>query len=248
MAGEIGTDAEKPRSKEALALVVLIFSIVAISALGITIVCTKAEGAQTVMNAVLPLFGSWVGTILAYYFSKENLAAATDSVARMARQLTPQEKLQQTPARDKMIPKDKIHFESVTAATPAAQIKLMDVLSRLVAANKGWRIPFFNGDGVPLYVIHRSLIDKFLTDNAISAAPLDPATLTIQDLLNNPEMKGKADRSFSTVREDATLADAKAAMEARGDCQDVFLTKGGQDNEAVIGWITNVILEENSKV
>jgi hypothetical protein len=32
---------------------------------------------QILFSAILPLFGTWIGTILAYYYSKENLEAAT---------------------------------------------------------------------------------------------------------------------------------------------------------------------------
>jgi hypothetical protein len=45
---------------------------------------------------VLPVVAAWVGTLMAFYFGKENFKAATDSVSQIARQLTSQEKLGQT--------------------------------------------------------------------------------------------------------------------------------------------------------
>ena len=48
--------------------------------------------------------------------------------------------------------------------------------------------------------------------------------------------------SFAVVSEDATLADAKAAMESVRDCLDVFVTKSGTKDEPVLGWVTNVLI------
>src|SRR5262249_1611345 len=95
-----------------LALAVLIASVTGISLLSITIIWKSGnteESAKTVLTSVLPLLGSWVGTILAFYFSKENFEAATRSVTELAKQITPQEKLQSTPVRDKMIRKNQMH-------------------------------------------------------------------------------------------------------------------------------------------
>jgi len=242
-----GTDKEGMGYRNVLALIILIFSIAGVLTIGITVVIQKPDNATVVMTAVLPLLGTWVGTILAYYFSKENFEAATRSVTELAKQITPQEKLRSTPAKEKMIPKDKMYFEQVTAGTTPANIKLMDVLNRLVAANKGRRIPFLNEQDHPLYVIHRSMVDKFLADNALSASPADPKTLTLQNLLDSPELKSRVDKSFAVIKEAATLADAKTAMDAIPDCQDVFVTKTGNTNEPILGWITNVIIEDNSR-
>src|ERR1700730_8315375 len=84
-----------------LALLVTGISILAVTVLAAVIIVRKhdADAPQNVMNSVLPLLGTWVGTILAYYFSKENFEAATQSVTALAKQLTPQQKLQSTPAR-----------------------------------------------------------------------------------------------------------------------------------------------------
>jgi hypothetical protein len=57
------------------------------------------------------------------------------------------------------------------------------------------------------------------------------------------------------VKSDATLADAKTAMDkasaalgSTDSCYDVFVTDNGNPDETVIGWITNDIINENAKV
>jgi hypothetical protein len=44
----------------------------------------RAETSRLVFSSVLPLLGTWVGTVLAFYFARENLAAATESTLRLA--------------------------------------------------------------------------------------------------------------------------------------------------------------------
>ena len=44
------------------------------------------------------------------------------------------------------------------------------------------------------------------------------------------------------VSEKATVADARAAMTAKKDCNDVFVTPTGKVEERAIGWLTNTLL------
>src|SRR5215208_905627 len=59
---------------------IVVISIVAISAAG----KTRAETSRLVFSSVLPLLGTWVGTVLAFYFARENFQAATESTLRLA--------------------------------------------------------------------------------------------------------------------------------------------------------------------
>src|SRR5690348_14978704 len=54
---------------------IVVTSIVAIIAAG----AERAETSRLVFSSVLPLLGTWVGTVLAFYFARENLQAATES-------------------------------------------------------------------------------------------------------------------------------------------------------------------------
>jgi hypothetical protein len=235
-------DVEVTGHRDKIAQWLLIFSVFGVTLLATVVVIIKHDEATHVMTAVLPLLGSWVGTVLAFYFSKDNFAAATKSVSDLARQITSQEKLATTLARDKMIPRDKMFILD----SPDTE-KLKVILEKLKADNKGARIPFVGNNDVPRYIIHRSVIDQFLADKAIAGAT-NLGDLTLEDLLKDPDIKKKLEQGFATVKEDATLADVKKAMDISPDCQDVFVTKGGSKNEPILGWITNGIIEDNSKV
>jgi hypothetical protein len=202
------------------------------------------QASQTILTAVLPLLGAWVGAVIAFYFSSKNLESATKSVQNLVGGLTGAAKLKTVPTKDKMIKKDQMYLSKTADDT----LPIAKMLSDLEAAKKGNRIPVLYDKDYPRYVIHRSTIDRFLANKAIDEKTLsdDLKKLTLHDLIENqPGLR----HSFGVVKEDSTLADVKALMDALGNqCQDVFVTKTGSYSEPVLGWVTNVILENNSKV
>jgi hypothetical protein len=157
------------------------------------------------------------------------------------------EKLKEFNVKDKMIKRDDMLVEKL----PADNIVLSETLKEMTAAGKGERLPILNDQGHPVYMIHRSAIERFLATKALADPPLKPEDLkklSVKDLLDDANLKQLMETSFTTVKEDATLAEAKAAMDRTPKCQDVFVTKGGTKNEPVLGWITNAIIQELAKV
>ena len=98
-------------------------------------------------------------------------------------------------------------------------------------------------------MIHRSTIDRFIA-RAASHGKMAPElqNLTLNDMMTDADFKSNLEHTFAVVPETSTLADAKRAMESTSWCQDVFVTRTGSYNEPVLGWVTNVIIEENSQV
>jgi hypothetical protein len=218
-------------------------SVIGVVVLATVIIVHKPDEAIQILSTVLPVIGTWVGTVLAFYFSRANLEAATRSVTAIASQLTPDDRLRSKPAKNVMIALS----QAFVARGPAANVKLLEAIAHLEQTGKGSRIPVLDENDHPLYIVHRSTIDRFISARARSAAPPDLSTLTLQDMMGNVQFKALLDNSFVTVNENATLANARAAMAAVPGCQDVFVTKAGTDREPILGWITNVIIEDNSK-
>ena len=107
-----------------------------------------------------------------------------------------------------------------------------------------------NDSDYPVYIIHRSAIDRYLADQARGGTTAgDLNKLTLQNILDgDATLKTLFEASFRSVKETSSLASAKDKMENTRDCLDVFITKGGTRNEEVLGWITNMIIAENAKV
>lgn len=232
-----------------LAIGVMVLSIVSVAILSIVIIHTaegkdKSDIGMRIFGSVLPLLGTWVGTILAYYFSKENFEAATKSVTDLAKQITPQEKLKSTPVTQKMITRGDMLCKNL----PASGLKLVDLLDELEQKKKGNRIPILGDKGEAAFILHRSIIDKFLAGLARTEKSPEIATLTVQNLLDQDADLKRMALAFGVVEQDASLADAAEVMNGIVDCQDVFVTPTGAKSEAVLGWITNVIIQDNAKV
>src|SRR5205807_7605252 len=88
-----------------LAIAMVSLSVIGIAvASGLAIVfataTSRAETTRLVFTAVLPLLGTWVGTVLAFYFARENLQDATESTLRLTERGDPR-----TPVQQAMIPR-----------------------------------------------------------------------------------------------------------------------------------------------
>lgn len=93
----------RPELRDKLAWIVFTISTIGILAVaGFYAVKGMPGSAREVFSTIVPLFGTWVGTILAFYFSRENFREANDAVNRAFAQLTPDQKLQQTSVRQAM--------------------------------------------------------------------------------------------------------------------------------------------------
>ncbi|MBB5341466.1 hypothetical protein [Tunturiibacter gelidoferens] len=231
--------------REWLATIVVLISVVAVAILGGIAIYSEKAQAKEILTMVLPMIGTWVGTVLAFYFGKEQLEAATRSVTAIARELTPEEKLRSIKVTDKMIPRAAAY---VVSEDPD-KLKLLDAVAGLEKVKKGSRLPILTNENTPRYVIHRSTIDRFLSKAAAAGKQVgELQQLTLNDLLADPDFKINLENTFAIVPETATLADAKRAMGSLPSCQDVFVTRTGASSEPISGWVTNVIIEDNSRV
>ena len=225
-----------------LALIITILSILGISVIAglvIGFATDKGAASQTVLTAVLPLLAAWVSTVLAYYYSSESIEAATQSVKDL---MSPEEKLKTILVADKMI-----KFHEMVYFTYTDDLKVQDMLDALKESGKGYRFPFLGDKKQPKFMLHKSAVDEALVERSREGD--DITQVTLKDLFEKVAgLKELAEGSFGVVAEDATLADAKAEMQRIKDAQDVFITDNSRKDGAVIGWITNRIIEQSSRV
>jgi hypothetical protein len=245
---------------------VLAWLVIILAFIGIFLICyvalkdKSADTAKYVFGAVLPLLGTWVGAVLAHYFQKENLAAANQSITDLAAKVAGTDKLKSTPVKAVMIRPDRIDtLPDNLVGNADDKIKLSELVTHLDTIKRD-RLPIFKDNkktGPANRVLHRSIIERFITKQALTAK-LDAAqmaNLTLADLMNDKELGPVVLGSFALVKGDATLADAKNAMDnasaalgPAGNCYDVFVTDNGKADENVVGWITNDIINDNAKV
>lgn len=182
------------------------------------------ENTRLVFNALLPLFGTWVGAVIAFYFSRENfesasksVSAANEAVRDMAAQTL--ERLRAINVRDIMVPRTKMQVLQLgQTEDPEAQINFrQQVLERFVVPVT--RLPVLGHDDRFRYMIHESMAYKFVSDQWRQGTGLSD-NATLQDFLNHKDMRDLVSKAIAFVAATETLADAKAEMEHVQRCQD----------------------------
>ncbi|APR87677.1 hypothetical protein A7982_13026 [Minicystis rosea] len=234
-----------------LGTTLVLASMTSLTAIGIAAVALagdRGEAARYVFASVVPLFGSWIGTVLAYYFAKDNLAAATSSVATLARGALDFGRLRSVAVKDRMLDRSRIVTLPDAMAKPLAKLDAvpLEAIIDFLAARGVNRVPIFDDTGAIRHLIHLSSIDRFVREQAL--AGVDVASLTFKDLVSDPKLAALFAESFDVVAPTATLAEAKAKMDAKSLCEDVFVTRSGDRGAPVIGWITDNVLFDAAQV
>lgn len=200
------------------------------------------DTSQLVFNSLLPLLGTWVGTVLAYYFSRKNFESASQSVERMVT-LTTEQKLGQLLVQKEMLGPGQITVHQIPPGKTPKDVPLKELRSKL--GDKITRIPVVDSNGVVLYIVHQSGLFKFIAEKAL-AGGADIDKLTLQDLVDDAELKNWV-TNIVYIPEGASVAAAKKKMDEQKGCQDLIVTKTGSKTEPMLGWMTNVDIGRLSK-
>lgn len=194
---------------------------------------------QFVFTALLPLWGTWIGTVLAFYFSKENFESANKNVRELVAQVNSGDKLKGVKVTDVMMPYDKIKKKELNVADNEDVLVVKDLYDEVIASKIRRSLIF--KDGLIALALHKSILSDFILRNNAG---------TIADMKKDPDkdIKNAINNGAPTISKDATLLDAKVLMDNLPGCQDVFVTETGKKTEKVLGWISNVDVFNHGKV
>lgn len=249
----------RPENRYQMAMLVLVSSFVgifAIAAVIIILIFSKNDGnpvqdAKDVLNILLPVVGTWIGTVLAFYFTKENFEAASKSMTELTKHVTSGNRMGSFKATDKMIHASSMVSLKITfnGDDPDTALKLHDALV-LIEKTQKTRLPVIDENSNAVrYVVHKSLFDEYINKNRINVDDIGDTAPKLQDFLTNPDVAKVVKESCEYVGEGASLAEAKIKMDSKGrNCQDVIVTKTGRPDEAALGWITNIIISDNTQI
>jgi len=205
------------------------------------------ETGKYIFAAIVPVVAAWVGTVMAFYFGKENFKAATDSVSQIARQFTSQDKLGQTQVEQIGKPIGDVAPLQLEAGASADTITLDQLTAKMTAKAPPFeRLPILNSDGTPLMVVHRSILNDFLLTKKETDPTKKTAEFKLSALVEAYPWLTKD--SFATVGPVASAADAKTKMAQHKGCADVLVTQDGTPATPVTRWITNVDLLQAAQV
>ncbi len=198
-------------------------------------------------QTLLPLWATWVGTILAFYFSRENFEAASKSYQEVIKRLGPEEKMASIPVASAMIPLSKIAYLTWSEAKIE---KLFSILDNPAFADFN-RYAILDDKHVLVSMVHKSMIHRFIADKVREGqASSEIESYTLETFLNtaSDEIKTTLNRGYTFVPKTANLLQAKKALESIKECNDVFVTATGNKAEPIEGLITNNKLLELSSL
>lgn len=268
--GWVKSNQSDAQNREKIALWVLIASIAAVVLTSGVVVWqagNKEQASQRVMDSTLPLYGTWVGTILAFYFSRNAFEAASNATTRNATlfQQVTSGLTSASPPPDNVLA--KISLKSLANNLAFSQNdrekSLQEVLKDLTDKNR-YRTIVVDADKKYITLVQRLNIQAFLTppgtspedDQQLSSLPLTPSeTLpedkqkssspTLEDYLKWRNSQGEqAKPTVVFLPQNATLADADAKLKETPGCRDVIVTTDGQETSPVVVYVTDTDINE----
>ncbi|MDQ7249693.1 hypothetical protein [Dongia sedimenti] len=216
-----------------------------------------ADAADKTFNVILPVLASWVGTVLAFYFSSQSQEATSSSLNQAISQAGTKPPGSTTTVSEKMIATGSIKELINLGVTPVKEISLESLKQRFdgtlvdgkpksdgqATASTPSRLIFVDKD-IFRYVLHASTLNKYYVDKKIvpGVPPVDGQAQTFADLLQDPEYLKLISKLVVFVPATATLTEAKAALEAISGAQDIIVTGTGNFSGPMLGWLTNIDL------
>lgn len=142
------------------------------------------------------------------------------------------------PVTECMIRLEEMFYKNLSE-TPGESIQLANLLVEMKNDGRS-RVPMLGEERMPKFIVHRSMIQEFITDCALSGERTI-SSLTVHDLLVGSQNAAMFRHTFAVVGRSADMDQALSAMNDIPGCQDVFVTTDGTTNGAVVGWLTNTM-------
>ncbi len=215
-------------NRNTLAIIVIVFSIGGIIVLALAYffsadVGKRDQTAGNIFNTLLPVITTWVGTVLAFYFGRENFEAASNRYEQIITKLTP-DVLDDVLVEQIMIDKNTMigmDYDEIKTQT-------LDELIEFLNKTKKSRLPVFDKDGIK-FIVHKStFMDAKQRLSAVDK--LDFGLFSQNDQYNG------LISSFLVVPEGTTLEAVRNELKTKTQIRDVFITN--KDNK-VVGWLTD---------
>lgn len=158
------------KTRPRIARWVILVSFLGLTALAVVTIITAAdadrgETAERLLNMMLPLFGTWVGTVIAYYLSGENFDRANKSVDKLVTKIT-EERLKVVPVTDAMLQLSSIRHlvlpDSEDGSQRNLKSELIDTFRPPIT-----RIPVLNENGHLRFIIHQSMVFRYVTRSTV---------------------------------------------------------------------------------
>ncbi|HAH59439.1 MAG: CBS domain-containing protein [Lentimicrobiaceae bacterium] len=215
-------------NRNTLAIIVIILSIGGIISLALVYFFSadanaRDQTAGNIFNTLLPVITSWVGTVLAFYFGRENFEAASNRYEQMITKLSP-DVLDDVLVEQIMIDKNTmigLDYEEVKDQSVDQLIGFMEKIKKS-------RLPVLEKDGIK-YIVHKSTF-RDAKQRLSTVENLDFETFS-----QDKQYHGLIS-TFLIVAEGTKLESVRNELKTKTNIRDVFVVD--KDNK-LIGWLTD---------
>jgi hypothetical protein len=183
------------------------------------------EYRKTILTIIITAFGAWVGAGAAYFFGRENLRVATESLLQMHQSTA--ERFKQLPIRN--LPRKPLDWKVPATETIANVQQKINRKSR-------WFIPIIKSDGSLENVIHEDAVWVYIDRQ--SAANVPHATIlqkTIADVADfiakDPQLKEDYDSIYIPVSLDDKAGEVHESMLRKDVYLAVIINRKGKPEE-----------------
>lgn len=190
---------------------------------------------------ILPIVSGWIGVVLGFYFSDRAAENRGEQVIQAGGYKRLSDRLGSVDVKQAMIPVAQIKKIILKYDADGRILNKFSELKEAVREKGYTRAPMFdvvNGELILRHIAHESVIYRYEAMTRENGD--DPKDKSIQNFVDDPLVKELIDRSTVFISRDATLQQAKEAMEAAARCQDVFVTHDGRAGSPIEGWLPNV--------
>ena len=225
----------KKQQRELLSMVILFGSLLVLFGLALAVIIVDKTKTITIFNTVLPVVASWVGTILAFYFGRENFESANKQVRDIMKK-TEGSSSKTVNITTIMKPFADMKSYPLSQNKQEDKVPLKDLQKLL--EGKVNRLPIVDVNNVVKYMIHEASIDKYIA----KGGKVDDSLADFLKERKGQNVEFGLNHAFVVVGEKASVLEANAKMDEYPFVRDVFVTRGGTPNEPYIGWASNVRL------
>ncbi|MDW3210314.1 MAG: hypothetical protein R8N23_10630 [Reichenbachiella sp.] len=213
-------------TRHSLGLIVIFLAIASMLVIGLYAInaAPDNDAAKDIFNQVLPVVAAWVGTVLAYFFGRENFESASQKFGELLDQVSPKKLAKAISVEQVMIVYESIFFEVDTSKDMTATIEILNTYNKS-------RFPIFTG------LNHDKVVSLLYRDDMIAYMSKQTATKKIADFIS----EGK-ERKFITISKERTLKEVSDLM-SKEDVQDAFITAEGTPKGRVDGYITLKLID-----